>query len=86
MSRYIPFGIVFLGVLVGILFNRSGAQSLREDMSKRFDQVDKRFAQTDARFDRIESKLDRIQSDMISFAHEHGRHDGRIDALELNRK
>jgi hypothetical protein len=68
----IPFVLIFLTILAGILLNNKGLADLKAEMKQ-----DLR-----AEISRIDARLNGIQSDLNQFYVAMGRLEGRIEAVE----
>ncbi len=91
MVNYVPAALiilsVFLSVFVGILLNRRDANALKEDVNRRFDQMDRRIDGVEQslsnRIDGVEQSLSRrIDSVEKSLADRIDRVEFRIDKVE----
>ena len=64
----VPFVLIFLTILAGIVLNNKGLSDLKGDFR--------------AEISRIDARLNGIQSDLKQFYATMGRLEGRIEALE----
>jgi hypothetical protein len=64
----VPFVLIFLTILAGILLNNKGLSDLKGDLR--------------SEISRIDARLNGIQSDLNQFYATMGRLEGRIEALE----
>lgn len=68
----VPFVLIFLTILAGILLNNKGLSDLKAEMRGDFR----------AEISRIDARLNGIQSDLNQFYAGSGRLEGRIEAIE----
>jgi capsule polysaccharide export protein KpsE/RkpR len=68
----VPFVLIFLTILAGILLNNKGLSDLKSEMK----------GDLRAEISRIDARLNGIQSDLNQFYGSIGRLEGRIEALE----
>lgn len=68
----VPFVLIFLTILAGILLNNKGLSDLKAEMK----------GDLRAEISRIDARLNGIQSDLNQFYAGSGRLEGRIEAIE----
>jgi hypothetical protein len=71
-TQSIPFVLIFLTILAGILLNNKGLADLKAEMK----------ADLRSKIGRIDARLNGIQSDLNQFYATTGRLEGRIEAIE----
>jgi hypothetical protein len=79
----VPFVLIFLTILAGILLNNKGLSDLKAEM--RADSAALRAEMKGdlrAEISRIDARLNGIQSDLNQFYAGSGRLEGRIEAIE----
>lgn len=74
--------VIFIGILVGVIFNQRAVEKLESRIDHRFDEVGKRFDRMDARFDRVDARIDRMQLDLTGFYRIQSRHEEAIETLK----
>ena len=71
-AQSVPFVLIFLTILAGILLNNKGLSDLKAEMK----------GDLRAEISRIDARLNGIQSDLNQFYASSGRLEGRIEAIE----
>jgi predicted nuclease with TOPRIM domain len=82
-AQSVPFVLIFLTILAGILLNNKGLADLKAEM-KAENVALKTEMKSDLRAEisRIDARLNGIQSDLNQFYATMGRLEGRVEALE----
>jgi len=78
-AQTVPFVLIFLTILAGILLNNKGLADLKREYKE---DLRTEISRIDARLNVMDARLTAIQSDLNQFYGTMGRLEGRIEALE----
>jgi ABC-type phosphate transport system auxiliary subunit len=78
-AQTVPFVLIFLTILAGILLNNKGLSDLRAEFKADHAELKAEFRSEIAR---IDARLNSIQSDLNQFYVVMGKLEGRLDAIE----
>ena len=78
-AQSVPFVLIFLTILAGILLNNKGLSDLKAELKA--DNADLK-AELKADISRIDARLNSMQSDLNQFYVVMGKLEGRLDAIE----
>jgi ABC-type phosphate transport system auxiliary subunit len=82
-SQSVPFVLIFLTILAGILLNNKGLSDLRAELKAESADLRAEFkAELRAEISRIDARLNSLQSDLNQFYVVMGKLEGRLDAIE----
>jgi ABC-type phosphate transport system auxiliary subunit len=78
-AQSVPFVLIFLTILAGILLNNKGLSDLKAELKA--DNAELK-AELKADISRIDARLNSMQSDLNQFYVVMGKLEGRLDAIE----
>jgi Tfp pilus assembly protein PilO len=78
-AQSVPFVLIFLTILAGILLNNKGLSDLKAEMKADNAELKSEFRSEIAR---IDARLNAMQSDLNQFYVVMGKLEGRLDAIE----
>ena len=79
VAQSVPFVLIFLTILAGILLNNKGLSDLKAEMKSDHAEMKAEFRSEIAR---IDARLNAMQSDLNQFYVVMGKLEGRLDAIE----